>query len=218
MSDALKEAHEIIEHFKHYGPGPHKGSGTPQAVHAGFKKMGGAGVLAAVSGMERTRAHEYVARLRAANPKTPAEKKPDLYSETTGDAPQFGKPYTSRGRTFIDVEIPGRHPWREETREITASQRWRIEETGKDASGKKLYTVDREAGNSTSGGMYTTVRRPVIRNVILPQAKSFIDTLAPFLKGQTIDGKLYVPDKEGVRNAITEWSKKTGVDISGMFD
>lgn len=216
MSDVLKEAHEIIEHFKHYGPGPHKGSGTPQSVHAGFKKMGGAGVLQAVGGMERTQAREYVARLRAANPKAPTEKKPDLFVETTGDAPQFGKQYTYNGRSFIEVDIPGRY--KGETGRSIASIRMRIGETGRNAEGKKIYTVDRESGGGTSETMYTTTRRPVIRGVTLPQAKSFISTLAPFLKGQTIDRKLYIPDREGARNAVTEWSKKTGVDISGMFD
>lgn len=78
MNDPIEKAKEIIEEFKHYGPGPHKGTGTPQSVHAGFKKMGGAGVLQAVSGMERTQAREYVARLRAANPKKQEEPKPTI--------------------------------------------------------------------------------------------------------------------------------------------
>lgn len=78
MNDPIEKAKEIIEEFKHYGPGPHKGSGTPQSVHAGFKKMGGAGVLQAVGGMERTQAREYVARLRAANPKKQEAPKPTV--------------------------------------------------------------------------------------------------------------------------------------------
>jgi len=82
MNDPIEKAKEIIEEFKHFGPGPHKGSGTPQSVHAGFKKMGGAGVLQAVSGMERTQAREYVARLRAANPKKPAEEKLTVSRDT----------------------------------------------------------------------------------------------------------------------------------------
>lgn len=82
MSDPIEKAKEIIEEFKHFGPGPHKGTGTPQSVHAGFKKLGGAGVLQAVGGMERTQAREYVARLRVANPKVqPQQQKKTVSPE-----------------------------------------------------------------------------------------------------------------------------------------
>jgi hypothetical protein len=33
-SDPIERAKEIIEEFKHYGPGPHKGTGTPQSIHS----------------------------------------------------------------------------------------------------------------------------------------------------------------------------------------
>ena len=97
MNDPIEKAKEIIEEFKHYGPGPHKGSGTPQSVHAGFKKMGGAGVLQAVSGMERTQAREYVARLRAANPKT--EQTPQRQSKTVSpELSELGVVMTQDGK------------------------------------------------------------------------------------------------------------------------
>lgn len=93
MNDPIEKAKEIIEEFKHFGPGPHKGTGTPQSVHAGFKKLGGAGVLAAVGGMERTQAHQYVERLRAANPKTRRQVVHRSNAELQGDYDDAKKAY-----------------------------------------------------------------------------------------------------------------------------